>query len=205
MQPFTSPRYKLSAFNCPFCLAFAKQEWSNVYSDQKYINYIEFSECMHCHKYTIWHSKLMIYPEVTMIEPANPDLPIDLVDDYKEAASISQKSPRGSAALLRLAIQKLCIFLGEKGKDINGDIKNLVKKGLPIRIQKALDIVRVTGNEAVHPGVLDLKDDQETAQNLFKLLNFIADKMISEPKSVDELFDALPEEKKEQIKQRDLE
>ncbi len=74
---------------------------------------------------------------------------------------------------------------------------------MPVKIQKALDTVRVTGNEAVHPGILDLRDDQETAQNLFKLINFIAEKMISEPKEVEKLFDNLPEDKKEAIEKRD--
>ena len=91
----------------------------------------------------------------------------------------------------------------QKGKDVNTDIANLVKEGLPVKIQKALDTVRVTGNEAVHPGILDLRDDQETAQNLFKLINFIAEKMISEPKEVEKLFDNLPEDKKEAIEKRD--
>jgi len=44
--------------------------------------------------------------------------------------------------------------------------------------------VRVIGNEAVHPGKLDLKDDRDTATRLFKLVNIIAEQMISNPKHV---------------------
>ena len=72
----------------------------------------------------------------------------------------------------------MCKQLGQPGENLNSDIANLVKDGLPVKIQKALDVVRVTGNEAVHPGVLDLKDDTKTAQQLFKLINFIAEKMV---------------------------
>ena len=72
-------------------------------------------------------------------------------------------------ALLRLALQKLCKELGEGGKDINSDIANLVKKGLRPSIQKALDIVRVTGNESIHPGVLDMKDNRDVALKLLSL------------------------------------
>jgi len=53
------------------------------------------------------------------------------------------------------------VDLGESGKDINADIGNLVKKGLSPLVQKALDTVRVVGNECVHPGTMDLKDDRE--------------------------------------------
>nr|WP_246787276.1 DUF4145 domain-containing protein [Rhizobium leguminosarum] len=125
--------------------------------------------------------------------------------DYDEARSIVQKSPRGAAALLRLAIQKLCKHLGESGKNINDDIASLVAKGLDYRIQKALDVLRVIGNEAVHPGTIDLNDDPNTAESLFKLFNLIVEKMISEPKLVEEVYASLPPEKLKQIEQRDKE
>ena len=74
----------------------------------------------------------MVYPDFSGIELPNVDFNEDIKADYSEAASILQKSPRGSASLLRLAIQKLCKQLGESGKDINTDIGSLVKKGLPV-------------------------------------------------------------------------
>lgn len=145
----------------------------------------------------------MIYPDSSGIQPPNPDLAEDIIDDYLEAANIIHRSPRGAVALLRLSIQKLCKQLGEQGKNINDDIANLVQKGLPPTIQKALDIVRVIGNEAVHPGQIDLKDDKETASKLFDLINIIAQVMITQPKEIAALYETLPADKKAGIADRD--
>jgi hypothetical protein len=146
----------------------------------------------------------MVVPDMGGIPYPNEDLNSDIVEDYMEARSIVNKSPRGAAALLRLALQKLCIQLGEKGEDINSDIANLVKKGLRSSIQKSLDIVRVTGNESVHPGTLDMKDNQEVALKLFELVNLIAEVMISQPKQVDSLYEVvIPEAKRKAIEERD--
>lgn len=153
----------------------------------------------------MWVGGVMSYPEQVHAVSANKDTPPDIARDYDEARAIAQKSPRGAAALLRLAIQKLCVYLGEPGKNINHDIASLVSKGLDPRIQKALDVLRVVGNEAVHPGTIDLNDDPDTAENLFKLFNLIVEKMISEPKLVDEVYSNLPPDKLAAIEKRDRE
>lgn len=205
--PYKSPGFEETAFNCPFCNAYAKQVWSRATyfaaGGFKNLDNEDICFCTHCGRYSIWYEEQMVYPDFSGIEQPNEDLTDEIKDDYQEAASIIQKSPRGAAALLRLAIQKLFVQLGEKGEDLNRDIGNLVKKGLPVRVQQSLDSLRVIGNEAVHPGTLDLRDDTGTASSLFKLVNFIAEKMVTEPKEIEEIYNKLPESKKEQIKERD--
>ncbi len=93
--------------------------------------------------------------------------------------------------------------LEQPGKNINTDIAALVKAGLNVQVQQALDIVRVIGNNAVHPGQIDLQDNKEIAESLFGLVNIIAEKMISEPKHVESIFDNLPDGVKKQIEERD--
>jgi hypothetical protein len=129
-------------------------------------------------------------------------MPADVRADYEEAAEIYMASSRGAAALLRLAVQKLMVAVGQPGKNINDDIGALVKTGLPSTIQEALDIVRVTGNSAVHPGQIDV-DDPKVSEQLFALLNVIIESQIAVPKRVKELYGALPEGSKAAIKKRD--
>jgi len=159
--------------------------------------------CSHCNKPSYWNGNQMVYPNAVTAPFANPDLPDDIKTDFEEARQISNLSPKGAAALLRLVIQKLCIHLGEPGKDLNTDIGELVQKGLPVKIKKALDVVRVIGNESVHPGQIDLNDNPGTAAKLFELVNIIADAMITQPKEIDKLFDGLPDGKKAAIEKRD--
>lgn len=93
--------------------------------------------------------------------------------------------------------------LGQKGRDINDDIAALVKNGLSPRIQKALDICRVVGNNAVHPGKIDLNDTPDTAQSLFRMVNLIVEDRITHPKEIVELYGNLPEEQLKAVKDRD--
>lgn len=205
--PFVPPGFHAEAFNCPFCNAYSNQVWNELYY---YIrgamvcnNSIKLAKCSHCLKESIWYKGLMLYPSAGNAPMPNSDLPEEIKNDYEEARSIVMHSPRGASALLRLAIQKLCKYLGESGSNINTDIANLVKKGLSTQVQQCLDIVRVIGNESVHPGQLDLNDNPEIAYQLFSLVNIIAEMMISQPKRIEELYLALPEDKRDQIAKRD--
>ena len=71
------------------------------------------------------------------------------------------------------------------------------------RVQQALDIVRVIGNEAVHPGQIEVSDNPAIAASLFRLVNIIAEHMISEPKAIAELYRSLPPDKLKGIEDRD--
>jgi hypothetical protein len=130
----------------------------------------DVSMCHSCDGFTFWIKGAIAWPAHTARVEPHPDIPALIKDDFLEAPSIVQLSPRGSAALSRMIIQKLMVELGEKGNNINDDIGSLVQKGLDIEIQQALDVVRVVGNNAVHPGKLDLKDDTGIALALLQLV-----------------------------------
>lgn len=63
--------------------------------------------------------------------------------------------------------------------------------------------MRVIRNDAVHPGTIDLRDDLETVNKLFRLVNFIAYKTITEPAEVDAIYNGLPADKLAGIARRD--
>lgn len=170
---------------------------------KRQIRNCNISNCFNCRKISIWIYDKLMYPVVGNVVPANSDMSEDIRRDYEEAGSILNQSPRGAAALLRLAIQKLCKELGQPGENINEDIKSLVAAGLDARVQQSLDAVRVIGNSAVHPGKIDIRDDRATAEALFKLLNLIVDKTISEPKHIKEIYESLPQNLREAIVKRD--
>jgi hypothetical protein len=166
------------------------------------IENVNVSKCDNCNEFCIWVRDKIAWPKTRInIEP-NSDLSPEIRSLFNEAREIATASPKGAAALLRLCVQHLCKDLGETGKNIDSDIANLVAKGLNPMIQQALDIVRVIGNESVHPGEIDLNDNPEISIKLFHLINLIADQMITQPKNVQDLFQSLPKNKIEGIEQR---
>jgi len=204
---YIAPTVLATKFTCPNCGAIAKQSWKSRSTDFTHYGDAEYEPlrvavCDHCGDYTLWHQDVMVYPDRGNAPPPNPDMPQNVRDYYEEAASVSAKSPRAAAGLLRLAVQVLCKELGEAGKNINEDIGSLVKKGLPLTVQQSLDVVRVTGNHAVHPGQIDT-DDEQVVGTLFSLLNVIVEYMVSLPNRVGALYKALPTGALEQIQKRD--
>lgn len=162
------------------------------------------TNCSSCENFTLWVNERIVYPKQTTVPPPNDDLDEDIKDLYIEASTILNDSPKGSTALLRLALQMLLKQVGKSGEKINDDIKDLVAEGLSPKIQQALDLLRVIGNNAVHPGQINLDDNADVAEKLFSILNFIADELITKPKELESLYaDLIPLETQEHIKQRD--
>lgn len=181
----------------PFLAEKGEHGWSRDLSNA------HISQCYNCDKIAVWVYGRLLYPANLVAVESNADMPEDVAVDFKEAALVSQISSRGAAALLRLAIQRLMPHVGERGENLNDDIGELVKKGLDARIQQALDVVRVVGNNAVHPGQIDLKDDARTVATLFRLTNLIVDTLISQPKHIEAAFAGLPEGARKAIAKRD--
>ncbi|MBC6438966.1 MAG: DUF4145 domain-containing protein [Rhodospirillales bacterium] len=220
---YVRPAHRADAFNCPYCGTYAVMHWryhigtaredgceqAKVFwlpieePDFDNLQDLETSTCNRCKGIAVWHNGEMVEPLGVSAPPAHRSLPADCRDDYAEARAILERSPKGAAAMLRLVVQKLCVHLGEEGKNINHDIGELVKKGLPEEIQMALDTVRVVGNDSVHPGQIDVRDTPEVCARLFELVNFIVQRMIHEPAEIARIYGALPPDKRAGIKGRD--
>jgi len=183
-------------------LGTAKEEFPNAINSLVPKS-LSIATCQSCGKYSLWVEQEMVYPRKVSIEPPNADLNEEIKAIYNEAAKIFLDSPRGATAILRLSLQMLLKQLGKEGKNINSDIKELVEGGLSPKIQKALDLLRVIGNNAVHPGQINLDDNKDVALKLFKILNIIANEMITKPKEIATLYEeVIPEETKKHIDSR---
>lgn len=190
------PTYRSEAFNCPNCGAFAHMKWLDLFYPGGQKSGFSAAFCAHCTGRSVWlngDAKMVVPDRGSALRPA-VDMPEDVKADYEEAASIFSRSPRAAAALLRLALQKLCIHLGEKGDRIDVDVRELARKNvLPQLLIKVADTVRITGNNAVHPGEMSAEDVDLVASKMFLMLNLIVTKGITEPKELATLYEMVPE------------
>ncbi|MCL7931272.1 DUF4145 domain-containing protein [Halomonas llamarensis] len=90
-----------------------------------------------------------------------------------------------------------------KNRKIDKAISELVENGLPRGVQEALDAIRIIGNESVYPGEIDDDDINKNVGKMFDLLNFIVQDRITRFKEIEELYESLPEGKKQGVEQRD--
>jgi hypothetical protein len=206
---YIPPIINAARFTCPHCGAIAHQQWHRQMLDTRGAtagdenkNRLRVAQCGHCSECSVWVDGARVFPSTGNSPPPNDQMPEPVKRCYTEASEVVPRSPRAAAALLRLGIQLLCAELGENGKNINDDIASLVKKGLPEIVQQSLDVVRVTGNDAVHPGTIDT-DDPEIVATLFDLTNIIVEYMIALPNRVSGLYSALPATSLSSIQRRD--
>ncbi|HDR9088558.1 TPA: DUF4145 domain-containing protein [Burkholderia vietnamiensis] len=141
-----APELRRTAFTCPTCGAYAGMTWIQAQIGSSTLLPVYGAKCVACGKTSWWLEDApldgfgkvtrMMWPADVTAPLAHPDLPADLHADFQEARSISQASPRGAAALLRLVIEKLVIELGAQGKDINTMIGDLVSKACQFRYNR---------------------------------------------------------------------
>lgn len=226
-----SPKYGGSAFICPHCSSYAQQEWHfvttmsrpilNGNSTVDYVEYygladswvpsteskIAFSDCKVCSESAVWVKGELIHPNKRVIEKSHELMPKEVKEIYDEAAAVYDISPRSSAALLRLGLEILLPYLGAEKAKINTMIQQLVEERKAIgRVQKAMDALRVIGNDAVHPGVIDLegRDDKEVSLALFKITNYIVAETLGSDDMIEDLYSLLPGRVKEGIENRKI-
>ncbi|MGO0999837.1 DUF4145 domain-containing protein [Lysobacter sp. CA196] len=216
------PSYRLSAFNCPHCGAYAHMEWhygfyregwrpdDDIEAFHEADIDVSIGAC--CSEQAIWRTRKdensdwvgeLIHPAKLTAAPPHPEMPPNISVDFEEARAVASASPRAAAALLRLCVQKLCVELGESGRNINDDIASLVGKGLNPQVKQMLDVVRVVGNNAVHPGQIAAGDVAAITNHLFELVNYIVEDQIARPKKIAQLHASLPASALAGIQQRD--
>ena len=122
--------------------------------------------------------------------------------ECEQASQTLEASPRGEAALLRLAIEKLCKELGVSGESLKDDIAFFVRENVDARVQQVLDAARIIESNAVPPGQIGLGDDRATAETLSGLVNLICEKMIMEPRHLQAVYTKLREDARTAMEQR---
>jgi hypothetical protein len=131
---------------------------------------LHVSRCNQCNGFAIWVSSELVFPRQTgkMPELAEQDL--------EEAATVLKKSPVGSAALMRLCIQKLVPLLSQNGKGLDEHISSLVRKGLEVEIQQAMGVLEVIQNDPARLTKLESEEEQEMALKFFDSLKAILER-----------------------------
>ena len=104
MAPYLAPFFNGTSYNCALCGAFAQQSWHQAGGIGAQVQHgtfqvpiwargTFFSTCSHCQKQSIWIDSNLVYPQISIAPMANPDMPEDVLFDYKEASNILQGSP----------------------------------------------------------------------------------------------------------------
>jgi hypothetical protein len=69
-----------------------------------------------------------------------------------------------------LCIQKLLPLLKQDGRSLNDYTSSLVRKGLEVEIQQAMEVLQVLRGDPVQLTNFESKEDQEMALKVFRLV-----------------------------------
>lgn len=227
----TAPTHGASSFDCPHCGAHSQQTWAQAvfYADEHGSTTdwpaIDRSVCYSCKKETVWRGRMthsrsasptfghdsrmkyrILWPRQQAGVPAHERLPEDLRPLYDEAREIADLSPRAAAALLRLLTESLLRQVAEepKGKPFELIGQLVREKKLDDQARMLADYLRITGNNAVHPGQIDDDEDaQKRVSMMFPFVNSLVQRLIADPAEIHELYEQLPEDARAATDRRD--
>jgi hypothetical protein len=97
-------------------------------------------------------------------------------EDFEEAAAVLNKSPRAAAALIRICIQNMMPLLKETGKNLDENISSLVRKGLEVEIQQAMDVLQVIRRNPGQESDVDLRHETAIATRMLESLKEILER-----------------------------
>lgn len=174
---------------------------------------VDLSLCIACQGESIWlkeeigqdeSSWRMLWP-ATGGEPAHEHLPAELLPLYNEARAVAPGSPRAAAALLRLLTESLLRTITGTTDRLDANIAALVKDGrLNETARKLADYLRITGNDMIHPGQIDADPEAHRRVGMmFPFVNLLVERLIAQPAIIDELYEQLPESKRDAADRRD--
>lgn len=198
---------------CPLCDTLSDQWWRELYlqgygddDDYQYTvvpNLLQAS-CTACREKSYWFGDRMIYPPARTGPEAHSDMPAEVLELYREAQAVASVSPRAAAVLLRVALERLMAGVGHEERSLNAAIRAYVAEGgVPTELQQAMDTVRVTGNDAAHPGSLRLDDTPGGVAALFEIVNELVDRLVGFKARMSRIYGNLDSAKRAEIDKRD--
>jgi hypothetical protein len=97
--------------------------------------------------------RMLVWPKGASRAPIPGEVPLGIVEDYKEACLVLSDSPKASAALSRRCLQNLLrSAAGVKPGELSSEIQQVLDSGkLPAAIADNIDAIRNIGNFAAHP------------------------------------------------------
>jgi hypothetical protein len=163
---------------------------------------VSISYCFHCNEMCLWVYDQLVWPRRAGDPEPKLHAPPNVRRECEKATQTLEASPRGAAALLRLAIEKLCKELEVSEESLKDDIAFFVREDVDARVQKVLDAARIIESNAVRAGQIGLGDDRATAETLSGLVNLICEKMIMEPRHLQAMYTKLREGARTAMEQR---
>jgi hypothetical protein len=149
---------------------------------------VSISYCFNCNEICLWVVDQLVWPRCASGQEQKLHASPDVRLENEEASHTLDASPRGAAAFLRLAIEKLCKDLGNSEESPRPEVAPHFQEDLDARVQKVLDAMRIIESNATPPDPIGVADTPATAETLSGLVNMICEKMIIEPRHLQALY-----------------